>query len=391
MSASRSTPSTAQIVQATQAGLPLSARPYHAVAERLGLAPRRSWRACAACWRRGSSAGSAPCPTTTGLGYRANGMSVWDVPDERVSELGRRVGALPFVSHCYRRPRRPPLWPYNLFAMVHGRTRDEVEDKVARDRGAARRAGRGHDMLYSTRILKKTGLRLVERGARDVPPEPVHAGARCGRRRLRARRPPGPVVIWNLIRRCNLSCIHCYSLSCDIDFPGELSTDEVFAVMDDLKAFGVPVLILSGGEPLLRQDIFEISARAKAMGFYVGLSTNGTLIDRAMRRPHRRGRLRLRRHQPGRHRRRHDRFRRQPGAFDASLARHAPLPRARHQGRPALHHDRAQRRISCRRCSTWSTPRASTSSTSRTWSMPGAATATARTTPTRDHARAPWT
>ena len=70
----------------------------------------------------------------------------------------------------------------------------------------------------------------------------------CGRR-LRARKPPGPVVIWNLVRRCNLNCIHCYSLSCDKDFPGELSTAEACAVMDDLKAFGVPVLILSGGEP----------------------------------------------------------------------------------------------------------------------------------------------
>jgi Fe-coproporphyrin III synthase len=93
------------------------------------------------------------------------------------------------------------------------------------------------------------------------------------------RNPPGPVVIWNLIRRCNLTCKHCYSISADTDFPGELTTDEVFAVMDDLKAFRVPVLILSGGEPLLRPDIFEISRRAKAMGFYVGLSSNGTLID----------------------------------------------------------------------------------------------------------------
>ena len=96
------------------------------------------------------------------------------------------------------------------------------------------------------------------------------------------RHPPGPVVIWNLIRRCNLACKHCYSISADTDFPGELTTAEVFTVMDDLKAFHVPVLILSGGEPLLRPDIFEISARAKAMGFYVGLSTNGTLIDEAM-------------------------------------------------------------------------------------------------------------
>ena len=95
------------------------------------------------------------------------------------------------------------------------------------------------------------------------------------------RGPPGPVVIWNLIRRCNLTCKHCYSISADKDFPGELSTDEVFAVLDDLKAFRVPALILSGGEPLLRPDIFEISRRAKDMGFYVGLSTNGTLIDAA--------------------------------------------------------------------------------------------------------------
>ena len=96
------------------------------------------------------------------------------------------------------------------------------------------------------------------------------------------RNPPGPVVIWNLIRRCNLACQHCYSISADVDFPGELSTPEIERTMDDLKAFGVPVLILSGGEPLLHPDIFAISARAKAMGFYVGLSTNGTLIDDAM-------------------------------------------------------------------------------------------------------------
>jgi heme d1 biosynthesis radical SAM protein NirJ len=86
------------------------------------------------------------------------------------------------------------------------------------------------------------------------------------------------VVIWNLIRRCNLTCKHCYTTSADINFPGELSTSEVFTVMDDLKSFHVPVLILSGGEPLLRKDIFGIALRAKQMGFYVGLSSNGTLI-----------------------------------------------------------------------------------------------------------------
>ncbi len=93
------------------------------------------------------------------------------------------------------------------------------------------------------------------------------------------RNPPGPVVIWNLVRRCNLTCKHCYSISADKNFSGELSTTEVFEVMDDLKAFHVPVLILSGGEPLLRPDIFDIARRAKSMGFYVGLSSNGTLVN----------------------------------------------------------------------------------------------------------------
>lgn len=94
-----------------------------------------------------------------------------------------------------------------------------------------------------------------------------------------ARAPTGPVVIWNLIRRCNLNCRHCYSISTDTDFKGELSDAEVLTVMRDLYDFGVRVLILSGGEPMLRPGVFELSRQAKAMGFYVGLSTNGTLID----------------------------------------------------------------------------------------------------------------
>ena len=134
------------------------------------------------------------------------------------------------------------------------------------------------------------------------------------------RDPPGPVVIWNLIRRCNLKCKHCYSISSDHDFPGELTTAEVYSVMDDLWNFGVRVLILSGGEPLLRTDIFDISRRAKDKGFYVGLSTNGTLIDGGLIEDiavidydyvgislDGIGRV-------------HDRFRGKEGAFDASLA-----------------------------------------------------------------------
>ena len=133
------------------------------------------------------------------------------------------------------------------------------------------------------------------------------------------RDPPGPVVIWNLVRRCNLRCKHCYSISGDVDFPGELTTAEVFRVMGDLEAFGVPAIILSGGEPLLRPDIFEISRRAKAMGFYVGLSTNGVLISRAnIRRIAAIGYDYIGISLDGIGAT-HDRFRGKPGAFRASL------------------------------------------------------------------------
>ncbi len=134
-----------------------------------------------------------------------------------------------------------------------------------------------------------------------------------------SRTPSGPVVIWNLIRRCNLACKHCYSTSANIDFKGELSTDEVYAVMDDLRAFGVPVLILSGGEPLMRPDIVDVSRRAKAMGFFVGLSTNGTLIDEeniAVLREVGFDYVGISLDGLGET---HDRFRRLDGAFDASM------------------------------------------------------------------------
>lgn len=134
------------------------------------------------------------------------------------------------------------------------------------------------------------------------------------------RKPPGPVVIWNLVRRCNLTCKHCYSISADKDFAGELGTDEVFRVMDDLKAFGVPALILSGGEPLLRPDIFDVACRAKQMRFYTALSTNGTLIDASMTKRIAEANfdyvgISLDGLAPT-----HDRFRRKAGAFGASLA-----------------------------------------------------------------------
>lgn len=148
------------IIEATQAGLPRVSRPYHAVADQIGVSAGQVMARMQRMLEAGMIRRIGAVPNHYALGYRANGMSVWNVPDERVRELGMRIGALESVSHCYHRPRHLPVWPYNLFAMVHGRDRAEVEDKVA---GIARLLGdadRGHAVLYSTRILKKTGLRI---------------------------------------------------------------------------------------------------------------------------------------------------------------------------------------------------------------------------------------
>ncbi|MDD1622437.1 MAG: heme d1 biosynthesis radical SAM protein NirJ [Methylococcaceae bacterium] len=135
-----------------------------------------------------------------------------------------------------------------------------------------------------------------------------------------SRKPSGPVVIWNLIRRCNLTCKHCYTTSADINFPGELSTPEIHTVMDDLKAFKVPVLILSGGEPLLHPDIFAISRRARDMGFYVALSSNGTLINQGNIEPIAAINYQYIGVSLDGVREAHDKFRQKQGSFDASLA-----------------------------------------------------------------------
>jgi heme d1 biosynthesis radical SAM protein NirJ len=90
--------------------------------------------------------------------------------------------------------------------------------------------------------------------------------------------PVKPVVIWNLTRRCNLRCRHCYTSSADVEFPGELTHEQAMGVLEDLGAFGIPALILSGGEPLARRDVFEIATRARQMGVYLALSTNGTQV-----------------------------------------------------------------------------------------------------------------
>lgn len=149
------------IVQATQSGLPLDPQPYRRIAEQLGVDAALIEERLRAMLADGRIRRIAAVPNHYRLGYRANGMSVWDVSDEEVTRLGRAVGALAFVSHAYRRPRHLPDWPYNLFAMVHGRSREEVHEKVAVIADLLGDAQRAHAILFSVKILKKTGLRIA--------------------------------------------------------------------------------------------------------------------------------------------------------------------------------------------------------------------------------------
>lgn len=149
-----------RLIVATQAGLPLVPRPYHALAEQLGIQPGEVRRRLAAMLESGIIRRIGAVPNHYALGYRHNGMTVWDVDDARIDALGAQVGALPFVTHCYRRPRRLPDWPYNLFAMVHGKDRGATDAHVAEIARLLGDACRAHDVLYSSRILKKTGLRI---------------------------------------------------------------------------------------------------------------------------------------------------------------------------------------------------------------------------------------
>src|SRR3990172_7749033 len=130
-------------------------------------------------------------------------------------------------------------------------------------------------MLSVTRLLCRTA----------TPGDALRFGRHSGRlpsHLLHFSEDKKPVVVWNIIRRCNLHCAHCYSDSHDRDYEGELDTAEARRVIDDLAELGVPVILFSGGEPLLREDLFELIAYAQQRGIRGVISTNGTLITQTM-------------------------------------------------------------------------------------------------------------
>jgi DNA-binding Lrp family transcriptional regulator len=147
------------IMRATQAGLPLTPQPYQCIAEQLGLTPEDVMKRMAVMQGQGIIRRIGAVPNHYKLGYRFNGMTVWNVPDEIIDGLGQKVGQLKFVSHCYHRPRHLPEWPYNLFAMVHGKSQADVDKQIQQITDLLGDSNQGCDVLYSTKILKKTGFR----------------------------------------------------------------------------------------------------------------------------------------------------------------------------------------------------------------------------------------
>lgn len=148
-----------QLIVIVQEGIPLVPEPWKEIAAQLGTSQEEVLATLRSLLDRRIIKRLAAVPNHYALGVRFNGMAVWDVPDERVSEVGARLGQRTEITHCYRRPRRPG-WPYNLFAMVHGMSRQEVLRKVQEINREAGLEGLPHDILFSTRILKKQGTRI---------------------------------------------------------------------------------------------------------------------------------------------------------------------------------------------------------------------------------------
>ena len=150
-----------RLLAAIQDGLPLVPRPFAAVGRTIGQSEGEVIEALRRLQDQGVIRRMGVVVRHHELGYRANAMVVWDVPDERTGEVGRTLAALPFVTLCYRRPRRQPVWPYNLFCMIHGRDRALVEDMIEQ----ATRAGELEDVpgavLFSRRRFKQRGARYA--------------------------------------------------------------------------------------------------------------------------------------------------------------------------------------------------------------------------------------
>lgn len=148
-----------RLLAALQNGLPLTPRPYAQVAALLGIGEDDVLERLAILQENGTISRLGVVASHRELGYRANAMVVWDVPDDQADACGRRLADLPFVTLSYRRPRRPPYWPYNLFCMIHGKDRGQVLAEVETATRQARLIGCDRAVLFSRRCFKQRGAR----------------------------------------------------------------------------------------------------------------------------------------------------------------------------------------------------------------------------------------
>jgi len=146
-----------RLIQATSQGLPLVSRPYAEIAKQIGSTEARVIEGIAHIMQRGDIKRFGVVVRHRKLGYRANGMVVWDIPNERVAEVGSCIGQYNFVTLCYQRPRRLPDWPYNLFSMVHGHDRDAVVEQVESIIEQCGLQQFEHEILFSERCFKQRG------------------------------------------------------------------------------------------------------------------------------------------------------------------------------------------------------------------------------------------
>ena len=279
-------------------------------------------------------------------------MVGWRVPADRVETVGRLMAADPEVTHCYERAVVPGRWEHNLFTVLHQPDRLSLARRLAEPLGPD-----------GVRRRRRPGERArVQAGAGGPDPRDRRAGRRAMIRisRLVHGREPvsqsithgnrhgegGPVVFWNLTARCNLRCVHCYlGAGPDSSTTGELTTPEALALLDELAAVRAPVVLFSGGEPLLRPDLEELAAHARSLGLATALSTNGTLIT-----PEVAARLRDAGFEyvgislDGESAETHDALRRMPGELRPGRGGDAALRRGRDPLRPARDRHARQRR-----------------------------------------------
>ena len=154
-------PSETALIGAIQQGLPLVSRPYAEIGASIKFSESEVIAGLAHLAEQGIIKRMGVVVRHHELGYRANAMVVWDIPDDRVSALGGCIGKFDFVTLCYRRPRRLPTWRYNLFSMIHGQNRDEVLDLVAQLKEQCGLQDVAHEVLFSRRRFKQCGARYV--------------------------------------------------------------------------------------------------------------------------------------------------------------------------------------------------------------------------------------